>query len=51
LDADGLILGVQEQIVFEEKRVWLATGDLLLIYTDGLIEAESINGEFLDYHD
>lgn len=45
LDADGLILGVSEQINFEEKKVLLATGDLLLIYTDGLIEAENAKGE------
>ena len=46
LDADGLILGISEQIAFEEKKVLLAAGDLLLIYTDGLIEAENAQGEF-----
>ena len=46
LDADGLILGIRKNIVFEEKSLTLAVGDLLLIYTDGLTEAESPDGEF-----
>lgn len=40
LDADGLILGVKRDVLFEEKSVKLALGDLLFIYTDGIIEAE-----------
>lgn len=46
LDGDGLILGVREHIVFEEKTIALGKGDLILIYTDGLIEAENAHGEF-----
>lgn len=46
LDADGLILGVREQIDFEEKILSLAANDVLLIYTDGLTEAENPQGEF-----
>ncbi len=46
LDADGLILGVREHVVFEEKTMALAKDDLILIYTDGLIEAENTQGEF-----
>jgi len=46
LDADGLILGIRKNVVFEEKTLTLAAGDLLLIYTDGLIEAENPDGEF-----
>ncbi|MGZ8190639.1 MAG: PP2C family protein-serine/threonine phosphatase, partial [Methylococcaceae bacterium] len=46
LDADGLILGVRKDVVFEEKTMLLAKGDLILIYTDGLTEAESPDGEF-----
>ncbi len=46
LDADGLILGIRKNITFEQKTLTLTAGDLLLIYTDGLIEAESPEGEF-----
>ncbi len=46
LDADGLILGVKKNVVFEQKTVTLAQGDLILLYTDGLTEAESPAGEF-----
>lgn len=46
LDADGLILGVERQVSFEEKSVHLEPGDLLFLYTDGIIETENGNGEF-----
>ncbi|MGZ5007899.1 MAG: PAS domain S-box protein [Methylobacter sp.] len=46
LDADGLILGVHKNVVFEEKTAQLREGELILFYTDGLIEAENANGEF-----
>jgi PAS domain S-box-containing protein len=46
LDTDGMVLGVRKFIVFEEKQLALATGDSLLIYTDGLTEAENPHGEF-----
>jgi serine phosphatase RsbU (regulator of sigma subunit) len=46
LDADGMILGVRKQLVFEEKTTILAVGDLILLYTDGLTEAENPDGEF-----
>ncbi|GFO56281.1 sodium/solute symporter serine/threonine phosphatase [Geomonas sp. Red276] len=45
LDAEGLILGVEMDVLFEQKEVTLAPGDLLFIYTDGIIEAEGKNGE------
>jgi serine phosphatase RsbU (regulator of sigma subunit)/Na+/proline symporter len=44
LDAEGLILGVKRGVVFEEKRVELQPDDLLLLYTDGIIEAEDAAG-------
>jgi serine phosphatase RsbU (regulator of sigma subunit) len=46
LDADGLILGVNKQVVFQEKTTTLSEGDLILLYTDGLTEAENANGDF-----
>jgi phosphoserine phosphatase RsbU/P len=44
LDAEGLILGVKKDILFEERTVKLTAGDVLLLYTDGLTEACSSNG-------
>jgi sigma-B regulation protein RsbU (phosphoserine phosphatase) len=46
LDADGLIVGVTEQVHFEEKSLPLEPGDIILFYTDGLIEAENDAGDF-----
>ncbi len=40
LDAEGLILGVRREVQFEERRVTLEPGDILLLYTDGITEAE-----------
>jgi sigma-B regulation protein RsbU (phosphoserine phosphatase) len=46
LDADGLILGVKKGVTFEEKVLSLNEGDMLLLYTDGLTEAQNRQGEF-----
>ena len=46
LDGEGLILGIKKDIVFEEKATMLGKGDLILLYTDGLIEAENADKEF-----
>ena len=46
LDADGLVLGVKQNIEFTEKTAKLAAGDIILFYTDGLIEAENSAQEF-----
>ncbi|MGJ0515292.1 MAG: PAS domain S-box protein [Methylomicrobium sp.] len=46
LDADGLIVGVNRQVHFEEKSLPIEPGDIILFYTDGLIEAEDKQGEF-----
>jgi sigma-B regulation protein RsbU (phosphoserine phosphatase) len=46
LDADGMILGVRKHIIFEEKTTTLSKGDLVLLYTDGLTEAENPEGDF-----
>jgi len=45
LDADGLILGIHEQVNFEERETRFNPGDLLLLYTDGLTEAANSEGE------
>lgn len=46
LDAEGLILGVSRRVAFEEKCVELRPGDGVLLYTDGITEAQSPRGEF-----
>jgi sigma-B regulation protein RsbU (phosphoserine phosphatase) len=45
LERGGMILGVLEDTKYEEGRVDLRSGDLLLFFTDGLTEAESPDGE------
>ena len=46
LDAEGLILGIKKDVVFEEKTAMLQKGDVILFYTDGLTEAENAYKEF-----
>jgi phosphoserine phosphatase RsbU/P len=48
LDAEGLVLGVRREVDFEERSVGLAAGDRLLLYTDGVTEAENQRGAFFD---
>jgi len=45
LDAEGLILGVKQSVVFEERVIELYKGDVLFFYTDGLTEATNPEGE------
>ncbi len=40
LDAEGLIFGIHKKVNFEQKSTRLEPGDILLLYTDGIIEAE-----------
>jgi len=46
LDADGLLMGVKQGVPFEEKTVGVAAGDILLMYTDGVTEAQNAQEEF-----
>ena len=46
LDAEGLILGVMKAVDFEDKSFLMLSGDLLLLYTDGITEAQNANGDF-----
>ncbi|MDX9709036.1 MAG: PP2C family protein-serine/threonine phosphatase, partial [Trichloromonas sp.] len=45
LDAEGLILGIKTDVIFEEKTEFLNPGDMLVLYTDGIIEAANAEGE------
>jgi PAS domain S-box-containing protein len=46
LDSDGLILGVNQEVTFVEESLQLRKGDLVLLYTDGITEAQNPAGEF-----
>jgi PAS domain S-box-containing protein len=46
LDAEGIIFGVTMEIAFEEKSIVLREGDLVLLYTDGITEAQNPEGTF-----
>ena len=45
MDAEGMLLGVLEDIQFDQSRVKLDIGDILVLYTDGVIEAANSAGE------
>ena len=45
LDRGGVVVGILEDARFEEASLPLAAGDLLVLYTDGVSEAESPSGE------
>ncbi len=45
---NGLILGFSEQAQFPTTERTLSGGERLVLYTDGVVEAESPNGEFFD---
>ena len=46
LDAEGMIIGIREEIEFEQKQLRMQEGDLLVLYTDGVTEARNGAGEF-----
>ncbi len=45
LEKGGLILGLFEHATFEEDTIQLASGDLLVTFSDGVTEALSASGE------
>jgi sigma-B regulation protein RsbU (phosphoserine phosphatase) len=45
LEAGGTVLGLFPAAQYQEERVQLEPGDLLLAYTDGLVEPENSYGE------
>ena len=46
LDAEGMIFGVRQEVEFEQRSLQLTQGDRLLLYTDGVTEAQNAEGEF-----
>ncbi len=49
LDAEGLILGVRKKESYEEKELQMEPGDLLVLYTDGITEAQNSAGELFGF--
>ena len=45
LDVGGLPIGIQPEVKYESATVTLAPGDWLVIFTDGLVEAENARQE------
>ena len=45
LQTGGIPLGIQENVPYESGTVTLQSGDWLVIFTDGVIEAENIRSE------
>ncbi len=43
----GLVLGAMEDFVFPVRKISLRSGDRLILYTDGVVEAENQTGELL----
>lgn len=47
-EVTGGILGVHEDFIYEERKVTMMPGDLLLLYTDGIVEAENPHGDHFE---
>jgi serine phosphatase RsbU (regulator of sigma subunit) len=45
LESGGLLLGIDSRSEYQEGKVELNTGDVILLYTDGIIEAKNSWGE------
>ncbi len=45
LEVGGIPLGIQENVAYESGTVTLQSGDWLVIFTDGVIEAENVQAE------
>lgn len=46
LDADGMLLGYVQDVTLDEASVEVGPGDLLVLYTDGITDANAPSGEF-----
>jgi serine phosphatase RsbU (regulator of sigma subunit) len=45
LEGSGMLLGMVEPVTLEEVHLELAAGDSLILYTDGITDAQSSSGE------
>jgi sigma-B regulation protein RsbU (phosphoserine phosphatase) len=44
----GPVVGAREGLAYKEDSVWIAKGDVLLMYTDGVTEARNREDEFFE---
>lgn len=44
LNTEGLLLGIEESAKFTKKKVPIKSGDVLVLYTDGVTEARDVEG-------
>ncbi len=45
LDIGGMIVGIDEEQHYDRSLIYLQPGDMLLAYTDGLVDAQNFTGE------
>jgi serine phosphatase RsbU (regulator of sigma subunit)/DNA-binding response OmpR family regulator len=48
-DAAGLPLGIQPDMTYTQAEISLQPGDILLFYTDGIVEAQNTTGEMFGF--
>lgn len=46
LPRTGMLLGIEEEETWSQASIQLAPGDVLVLYTDGILDAENTDGEF-----
>jgi serine phosphatase RsbU (regulator of sigma subunit) len=46
VEVGGLALGIESQQAYDEARAQLAPGSLVVLYTDGVVEARGAGGDF-----
>jgi serine phosphatase RsbU (regulator of sigma subunit)/DNA-binding NarL/FixJ family response regulator len=50
LTRTGIALGIMEDSVWQQKLVKFSPGDVMLLYTDGVLEAQNKQGDFYGAH-
>jgi sigma-B regulation protein RsbU (phosphoserine phosphatase) len=48
LETTGMVLGALDRVAYGEKTVTIDPGDLFVLYSDGITEAENGSGEFFE---
>lgn len=48
IEGKGIVLGVFDGVIIEEKTVDIKSGDFVIFYTDGVTEARRDDGEFFE---
>jgi sigma-B regulation protein RsbU (phosphoserine phosphatase) len=48
LKVGGVMLGIMDPVEFEEETAYLNPGDKLILFSDGITEAQNTKGEFFE---